>query len=114
MLTLGQTLAAAGPTGVRLSDEFVPGELIVTLDPKAARLGAGPPAAAAAFEASFGMQALGGAADREMLFRLPAAGSRANGDASRRSAPRPRATRMPRATRASRPRSARSSTRSSR
>jgi serine protease len=72
VLTLGQTLASAGPTGARLVDEFVPGELIVTLDAKAARLAAGPPAAAAAFEASFGMQALAGAADREMLFRLPA------------------------------------------
>jgi serine protease len=69
VLTLGQTLASAGPNGVRLSDEFVPGELIVTLDAKSARLAAGPPAPAAAFEASFGMQALGGAADREMLFR---------------------------------------------
>jgi serine protease len=71
VLTLGQTLASAGPTGARLADEFVPGELIVTLDAKAARLAAGPPAAAAAFEASFGMQAIAGAADREMLFRLP-------------------------------------------
>jgi serine protease len=70
VLTLGQSLASTGPDGVRVTDEFVPGELIVKLDPKAAALAAGPPAAALA--ASFGMTAAGGAADREMLFRLPA------------------------------------------
>jgi serine protease len=71
ILTLGQTFASAGPNGVRLSDEFVPGELIVRLDENAA-LAAGPPAPAAAVAASFGMQAAAGATDREMLFRVPA------------------------------------------
>jgi serine protease len=75
VLTLGQALASAEPGGVQLSDEFVPGELIVTLAPQALPLGAGPPAPAAAFAASFGMQAVAGAADREMLYRLPAAES---------------------------------------
>jgi serine protease len=75
VLTLGQTLASAGPNGVRLSDEFVPGEVIVTLAPEAAHLGASLPAAASSFEASFGLEALGGASDREMLFRLPTAGA---------------------------------------
>jgi serine protease len=70
VLTLGQNIASAGPNGVRLSDEFVPGELIVTLDAKAAALSAGAPASA--FGASVGLQAAAGAADREMLLRLPA------------------------------------------
>jgi serine protease len=75
VLTLGQTLASAGSNGVRLSDDFVPGELIVTLAPKAAQLAAKPSAAAAAVETGLGLEALGGATDREMLFRLPDTGA---------------------------------------
>jgi serine protease len=75
VLTLGQNIASAGPAGVRLSDEFVPGELIVALDAKAAVLSAGAPPTAAAVAASLGLEAAAGAADREMLFRLPASGA---------------------------------------
>jgi serine protease len=73
VLTIGQALASAGDTGVRLSDEFVPGELIVSLAATAA-LRSGP-APAAAYEPSLGLEAVGGATDREMLFRLPASGA---------------------------------------
>jgi serine protease len=76
VLTLGQTLAGAGAGGVRLSDDFRPGEAVVTLVPAA--LPAGPAPRAAAYESRFALQALGGAGDREMLFRLgEAAGARA-------------------------------------
>ena len=76
VLSIGQTLASAGANGVRLSDEFWPGEAVVTLAPAARP--AGPAPRAAAYERRFALSALGGAADREMLFRLPeASGARA-------------------------------------
>src|SRR4029453_6940191 len=62
VLTLGQSLASAGPTGVRLSDEFVPGEVIVTLAQEAARLGAGPPPPARPSATSGRVEAGGGTA----------------------------------------------------
>jgi serine protease len=74
VLTLGQSLAASGPTGARLGDEFAEGELVVTLASNAAGAGA-KRAGASALEASFGMLAAGGAPDREMLFQLPDAAS---------------------------------------
>jgi serine protease len=87
VLTLGVVGAAAeaarepltGAASAQLDDEFVPGELIVTLAPRAAKPGAGPPAAAAAVAASLGLEAHAGDAAREMLFRLPeAAAARAS------------------------------------
>ncbi len=70
VLTLGQPLPAAGPTGVRLSDEFESGELVVTLA-SSALAPAGKAASASSLEASSGMRAVAGAPDREMLFQLP-------------------------------------------
>jgi len=78
ILTLGQLLPSAGPNGLRLSDEFVPGEVVVTLGAAAQRLGAaaqpmgGAPAGdASAHAAELGLEALAGTAEREMLFRIP-------------------------------------------
>lgn len=73
VLTLGQVLPTAGPNGVRLSDEFRPGEVVMTLAPKAAGAKGSAPQAAA-YADSLGMQALAGAPDREMLLQLPASG----------------------------------------
>jgi serine protease len=68
MLIIGQDLAGAGgDTGLRLSDEFVPGQVIVA--PKQGEVRA---ASAAGFAASLGMQALSGAPSREMLLGIPA------------------------------------------
>ena len=77
-LTLGQPLPTAGPNGIRLSDEFEPGELLVTLagaaTPAAAKSALAAPSAAAVasrLESELGLRAVAGAPDREMLFRLP-------------------------------------------
>jgi serine protease len=67
VLTVGQELPAGAIGGLRLSDEFVPGELIVRLSGDRAADEAQTAEVAAA---AHGMKALGGAADREMLWGL--------------------------------------------
>jgi serine protease len=68
VLTLGQAVTEGGGNGLRLSDAFRPGEVIVRLAKEMTR--AGGPRSAEAFAPRFGMRALGGASDREMLFTL--------------------------------------------
>jgi len=79
-LTLGQPLPTAGPTGARLSDDFEPGELLVTLAgaaaPAAAKgastaSGDGASATASRVADELGLRVVAGAPDRELLFRLP-------------------------------------------
>ncbi len=73
VLTLGQPIPAlqGRPRPPRFSDDFVPGELLVTLDARAEEVRArGLAAAAQDFGADLGMSARGGAPDREMLFAL--------------------------------------------
>ena len=72
VITLGQAIGEGGGGGLRLSDVFRPGEVIVSLAEQAIRAGAAP--SAEAFAQRFGMRALGGAADREMLFSLGSGG----------------------------------------
>ena len=63
-LTVGQPAPAAAKYALRLSDEFVPGEVIVCFH--AARRGSGPAASAAAI----GMKTMAGAPEREMLLAI--------------------------------------------
>jgi serine protease len=63
-LTVGQPAPAAAKYALRLSDEFVPGEVIVCFH--AARRGSGPAASAAAI----GMKTRAGAPGREMLLAI--------------------------------------------
>ena len=64
-LTVGQPLPSKADFGMRLSDEFVPGQAIVTL-----RRSALPAMTAQGYASTLGMSGIGGAPDRAMLVGL--------------------------------------------
>ncbi|MGH0037225.1 MAG: S8 family peptidase [Myxococcota bacterium] len=68
VLSIGQTVpdSAGAARALRLSDEFVAGEAVVTPRRVALPAGASSPQASAAFAATLGMRVAGGSADREM------------------------------------------------
>jgi hypothetical protein len=65
VLSVGQSLAPSPGAFLRLSDRFVPGQVVVYVD------GGGTPAAARAFEPDFGLRPLAGDSESGMLFALP-------------------------------------------
>ena len=68
-LSLGQTLATSAGGALRLTDRFVPGEVQLRLE-GGGGAGINRRAAAAALGAQHHLLQVGGAADRELLFRL--------------------------------------------
>jgi serine protease len=92
-LSVGQSTVVQNTPSLRLNDEFVPGELIVTLKDSVKTSGDAAATAstnAATLAERFGLSRKGGAPDREMLLKLPddvtavtsgtTPGSRANAD----------------------------------
>ena len=72
-LSLGQTLATSVGGALRLTDEFVPGELLLRLQPDSGATDTRRRATAAAVSERHRMEQVGGAPDRELVYRLPAA-----------------------------------------
>ena len=68
VLIIGQTQIASASGGFRLSDEFVPGEVVMRYSPSVALTA--QQAAAQPFMSSLGLQRQGGAPDRAMLLVL--------------------------------------------
>lgn len=68
-LSLGQTLSTSAGSDSQLTDEFVPGELLLRLKPDAVADG-NRRLPASALGDRYGLLQVGGAADRELLYRL--------------------------------------------
>ncbi len=83
-LSLGQTLATSAGGALRLTDRFVPGEVQLRLEGGGTGR-ASRSAAAAELGTQHSLLQIGGASDRELLFRLPDA-QPATGETSRRTA----------------------------
>jgi serine protease len=70
-LSLGQTSVTSAAASLRLSDEFVPGEVLVTLGEAGTAVAAGRHKLAASLEEGLGLRRKAGEASREMLMAVP-------------------------------------------
>jgi len=74
VLSIGQSVAAASVPALRIDDEFVPGEVILSFHEPLQRSAGGPtPLALASRSAGLGLTPLGGKPGGAMLYRLDAA-----------------------------------------